>query len=117
MKGLEPPRLTAQDPKSCAATNYATSACEMWRKDTTFYFPENKIEMENGQGRRSNLNKFVPSAAKSDSFGMFKTRLPFRVRVCHHKFITSCMIMVRRFFSDSALPENRSRIYHIGASL
>ena len=26
MKGLEPPRLTAQDPKSCAATNYATSA-------------------------------------------------------------------------------------------
>ena len=28
MKGLEPPRLTAQDPKSCAATNYATPA---WR--------------------------------------------------------------------------------------
>ena len=26
MKGLEPPRLSAQDPKSCAATNYATSA-------------------------------------------------------------------------------------------
>jgi hypothetical protein len=28
MKGLEPPRPKAQDPKSCAATNYATSA---WR--------------------------------------------------------------------------------------
>ncbi len=26
MKGLEPPRLTALDPKSSAATNYATSA-------------------------------------------------------------------------------------------
>ena len=26
MKGLEPPRREAQDPKSCAATNYATSA-------------------------------------------------------------------------------------------
>ena len=28
MKGLEPPRPKAQDPKSCAATNYATPA---WR--------------------------------------------------------------------------------------
>ena len=36
MKGLEPPRLTAQDPKSCAATNYATSAAKISRKDTTF---------------------------------------------------------------------------------
>jgi len=27
MEGLEPPRLTAPDPKSGAATNYATSAC------------------------------------------------------------------------------------------
>jgi hypothetical protein len=26
MKGLEPPRRETQDPKSCAATNYATSA-------------------------------------------------------------------------------------------
>lgn len=26
MKGLEPPRLTSLDPKSSAATNYATSA-------------------------------------------------------------------------------------------
>ena len=26
MKGLEPPRLSAPDPKSGAATNYATSA-------------------------------------------------------------------------------------------
>ena len=26
MKGLEPPRLTALDPKSSAATNYATPA-------------------------------------------------------------------------------------------
>ena len=33
-KGLEPPRLAAPDPKSGAATNYATSAlgfCEMQR--------------------------------------------------------------------------------------
>ena len=26
MKGLEPPRLTTPDPKSCVATNYTTSA-------------------------------------------------------------------------------------------
>ena len=30
MKGLEPPRPEAQDPKSCAATNYATSADSDW---------------------------------------------------------------------------------------
>ena len=29
MKGLEPPRLSAPDPKSGAATNYATSAFEL----------------------------------------------------------------------------------------
>ena len=27
MEGLEPPRLSAPDPKSGAATNYATCAC------------------------------------------------------------------------------------------
>ncbi len=30
MKGLEPPRPKAQDPKSCAATNYATSALRIF---------------------------------------------------------------------------------------
>ena len=29
IKGLEPPRLTAPDPKSDAATNYAISACRL----------------------------------------------------------------------------------------
>jgi hypothetical protein len=29
-KGLEPPRLSAPDPKSGAATNYATSAVRMY---------------------------------------------------------------------------------------
>jgi hypothetical protein len=29
MKGLEPPRLTTPDPKSGAATNYATSAATL----------------------------------------------------------------------------------------
>jgi hypothetical protein len=38
MKGLEPPRLTAQDPKSCAATNYATSAFEIRAKIPFFNF-------------------------------------------------------------------------------
>ena len=28
MEGLEPPRLSAPDPKSGTATNYATSACD-----------------------------------------------------------------------------------------
>ena len=32
MKGLEPPRPEAQDPKSCAATNYATSAWKIRAK-------------------------------------------------------------------------------------
>jgi hypothetical protein len=32
MKGLEPPRPKAQDPKSCAATNYATPACRISQK-------------------------------------------------------------------------------------
>lgn len=31
MKGLEPPRLTAPDPKSGVATNYTTSAYEKER--------------------------------------------------------------------------------------
>ncbi len=30
MKGLEPPRLAALDPKSSASTNFATSACVFW---------------------------------------------------------------------------------------
>jgi hypothetical protein len=41
MKGLEPPRLSAPDPKSGAATNYATSALivppKLVCKYTTFY--------------------------------------------------------------------------------
>ena len=37
MKGLEPPRLTAPDPKSGAAANYATSAfTKLERKDMLF---------------------------------------------------------------------------------
>ncbi len=39
MKGLEPPRLTAPDPKSGAATNYATSAFLICgAKISQFYF-------------------------------------------------------------------------------
>ena len=37
MKGLEPPRLTALDPKSSAATNYATSAWEIRVQKYTFF--------------------------------------------------------------------------------
>jgi hypothetical protein len=38
MKGLEPPRLSAPDPKSGAAANYATSALFLFKgcKDTLF---------------------------------------------------------------------------------
>ena len=35
-KGLEPPRLSALDPKSSAATNYAMPASEQQHKDTAF---------------------------------------------------------------------------------
>ena len=37
MKGLEPPRLTAPDPKSGAATNYATSAIACANVGVFFY--------------------------------------------------------------------------------
>ena len=39
MKGLEPPRRETQDPKSCAATNYATSA--------HFLFPKTGVQRYN----------------------------------------------------------------------
>ncbi len=42
MKGLEPPRPKAQDPKSCAATNYATSAVP-WVKRTAKIQTSDKI--------------------------------------------------------------------------
>ena len=38
MKGLEPPRLSASDPKSDAATNYATSAESFRRCKSTIFF-------------------------------------------------------------------------------
>ena len=52
MKGLEPPRLSASDPKSDAATNYATSAeslggakIQFFLKQSTFFC--NKICSKN----------------------------------------------------------------------
>ena len=38
MKGLEPPRLSALDPKSSAATNYATSAFLIEAAKVRFFF-------------------------------------------------------------------------------
>ncbi len=43
MKGLEPPRLTAPDPKSGAATNYATSAGLFCGAKITYLFYYNQI--------------------------------------------------------------------------
>ena len=43
MKGLEPPRLTTLDPKSSAATNYATSAKFEVAKISVFLLPPNFI--------------------------------------------------------------------------
>ena len=43
MKGLEPPRLTTLDPKSSAATNYATSAKFEVAKIGVFLLPPNFI--------------------------------------------------------------------------
>ena len=37
LKGLEPPRLSAPDPKSGAATNYATAALDCGAKVMIFY--------------------------------------------------------------------------------
>ena len=45
MKGLEPTRPKAQDPKSCAATNYATSALvNSGAKVLIFCFVRNYIQ-------------------------------------------------------------------------
>ena len=41
MKGLEPPRLSALDPKSSAATNYATSAIILQRYKFLIACPRN----------------------------------------------------------------------------
>ncbi len=39
MKGLEPPRLAAPDPKSSASTNFATSAKNIpWLKGVQIYY-------------------------------------------------------------------------------
>ena len=38
LKGLEPPRLSAPDPKSGAATNYATAACCVIRVQRYYLF-------------------------------------------------------------------------------
>ena len=40
LKGLEPPRLSAPDPKSCAANNYATAA-KVSAKIGTIFKPPN----------------------------------------------------------------------------
>ena len=41
MKGLEPPRLSAPDPKSGAATNYATSAASLGGAKLQFFLNKN----------------------------------------------------------------------------
>jgi hypothetical protein len=46
MKGLEPPRLTTPDPKSGAATNYATSAGKILRKGKGFFISTKYFLME-----------------------------------------------------------------------
>jgi hypothetical protein len=50
MKGLEPPRREAPDPKSGAATNYATSAVR--NAKIAFY---NKIHKEFGEKKAGSL--------------------------------------------------------------
>ncbi len=45
MKGLEPPRRKALDPKSSAATNYATSAWKSTAKVEKISFKQNEMEL------------------------------------------------------------------------
>ena len=47
VKGIEPPRLTAPDPKSGASTNFATSAVLGWRKDRCEIFSSSRNSMSN----------------------------------------------------------------------
>ena len=48
MEGLEPPRLAAPDPKSGAATNYATSGCISF-----LTFPSNRNWFSRKKERKS----------------------------------------------------------------
>ena len=41
-KGLEPPRIAAQDPKSCVSTNSTTLALPFWQPDRKYLL---KIEV------------------------------------------------------------------------
>jgi hypothetical protein len=48
MKGLEPPRRETPDPKSGAATNYATSALKSGAKVFIFCFLESILKKKDG---------------------------------------------------------------------
>ena len=64
MKGLEPPRLSAPDPKSGAATNYATSARGC--KDTTFCIGINNA-LKNRSTRRV-INQLILQNMTENAF-------------------------------------------------
>ena len=64
MKGLEPPRLSAPDPKSGAATNYATAAGGFWFcdcKDITFFWLHKLLLQESSKSQITELFKITSS--------------------------------------------------------
>ncbi len=58
MKGLEPPRLSTLDPKSSAATNYATSAIKRFTK-VLFFLTQKIINLYNVKIREMRFFLFV----------------------------------------------------------
>ena len=70
MKGLEPPRLTPPDPKSGAATNYATSAFFRAANIVFFLFgkPTEKL-ISNYSGALSSLAScFIATGLRNSKF-------------------------------------------------
>ena len=72
MKGLEPPRLTAPDPKSGAATNYATSAKSSAK--ILFFLNFANPHCEKVTSQRVNILEKKPITGVMNNFLKFKIR-------------------------------------------
>lgn len=85
MKGLEPPRLSAPDPKSGAATNYATSAACIALASTKIYdlFQKTSIyEQKNKIFFRQNEFQYLKPTTKASSTPIKKPTRFVYTNVC-----------------------------------
>ncbi len=109
MKGLEPPRLSAQDPKSCAATNYATPALKnvaqryhfllsMKIIDCIFLFAAPRYGIAS-----LNLYQLIFPCTQTYFLGMVKSSLPMSIGMCQLKFVLSLVMIMRIIIGNPAV--------------